>query len=180
MYKHVEHPRTILQHRRHSMAQSARTKPQSKNVSIRGRQRNQADREHLLYCSTASTAQSACTKPQSKYVPIRVRQRKQASRRCWRVPAHVVEHLHSTLSSQNERRNINLPVLQNIHCIQLLTQRWCDARRICLYCRFDLNKIQHCSFSVLSHVFRTRNAFRTTVAAQDRCKLICTLLYLVS
>ena len=66
----------------HSTAQSARTKPQSKCVLIGVRQRKQADRKDILYCSTESTAhstsQSARTKSQSRYVLIRVRQRQQA------------------------------------------------------------------------------------------------------
>ena len=41
----------------HITAQSARTKPQINHVPIRVRQRKQAGREHLLYCSTASAAQ---------------------------------------------------------------------------------------------------------------------------
>ena len=81
----------------------------------------------LLRCLKHSTAQSARTKPRSKYVPMRVRQM-QACTQSWRETEDAVECLYSTLSSPNERRNRNLPGLQKV---QLLTQRSCDARRIC-------------------------------------------------
>ena len=57
--------------------------------------------------STAITAQRSqpCTKQQSKYVPIGTRQRKQADRVARAESQHVVEHLHSSLRSQNERIN---------------------------------------------------------------------------
>ena len=113
--------------------------PDSKYAPIRVRQGKQADREHLLYCNTTSTAQhskaqSARTKPQSKYEPTRVRQHRQAAR--VGKSQHVVEHLHSTLSSQNEHRNRNVPGLQNM---QVLTQRRWMRKGFAF--SFDLNKI---------------------------------------
>ena len=103
----------------------------------------------LVYCSTASTAQhstaqhstaqhstaqSARTKPQSKYVPIRARQRKPAHRVGERQHIHV-EHWYSTRSCQNERRNRHVPGLQKNtgNTVTTHSQRWFDARRICLY-----------------------------------------------
>jgi len=60
----------------HSTAQSARTQPQSKYVPTRVRQRKQADREHPLQCSAASTAQHSEISPHkaTKQVPARTDQ----------------------------------------------------------------------------------------------------------
>ena len=68
----------------------------------------------LLYCSTTSTqhstAQSAGTKPKQGRADQSATT--QASRQSWQEPAHAVEHLYSTLSSQNERRNRHPPGLR--------------------------------------------------------------------
>ena len=56
---------------------------------------------------TKARRNQPCTNQQRNYVPTRARQRKQADRVDERE--HVVEHLHSSLRSQNERRNRNLP-----------------------------------------------------------------------
>ena len=93
--------------------------------------------DHLLYCSNTSTAQHSAISPHtpdSKYAPIRVRQHRQAAR--VGKSQHVVEHLHSTLSSQNEHRNRNVPGLQNM---QVLTQRRWMRKGFAF--SFDLNKI---------------------------------------
>ena len=83
MYEHVVVGHQIFYS---TTQQSARTEPRSNYVPVRVRRRKQADRAHLLYCSTLgtaqhstaqhSTAQSARTTPKRKHVPIRVRQRK--------------------------------------------------------------------------------------------------------
>ena len=77
------------------------TKPKSKYVPIRVRQRKQAGREHLLILYTVlqkyrkhSPAQHSAISPhiaakQFDILPIRVRQRKQADRVC--ESTHVVE-----------------------------------------------------------------------------------------
>ena len=93
----------------HSKAQSARTEPPSKYVPIRVRQRKQANRAHLLYCSRASKAQHSTISPLKAAKQVRAHQCDNASKQ---TDANVVEHLLSTLSSQNERRNQNLPGLQ--------------------------------------------------------------------
>ena len=137
-------------------------KPQIKYVPIRVRQRKQtrehflyfpppifflfyppADEKastlysrYLVYCSTASTAQhwALRNQPESRNAStcrseIRVLK---ASKQSLREPAHVVQHLHSTLSSQNERRNQNVPSLLlilriNINNAKIYnhSQRWC-------------------------------------------------------
>ena len=56
---------------------------------------------------TRARRNQPCTNQQRNYVPTRARQRKQADRVGERE--HVVEHLHSSLRFQNERRNRNLP-----------------------------------------------------------------------
>ena len=100
----------LLQYRKHSTAstaESARTKPQSNYVLHRVQQRKQADGEHLMYCSTASTAQHSAISSHKAAKQLRADQSAttQASRQSWREPAHVVEHFYSTLSSPSERRN---------------------------------------------------------------------------
>ena len=93
---------------------------------------------HHRTLSTASTRKHSTVqhsavnprnKQQSKYAPIRARPRRLADGVDSRQ--HVVEHIDSSLCSQNERRNRNLLGLQK--CCW-----WCDARRVCLY--------THCSF----------------------------------
>ena len=70
----------------------------SKYVPIRVRQRKQADKEHLLYCSIATTAQHSAIIPREAAKQARADQSAttQTSRQSWREPAHhVVEHLYS-------------------------------------------------------------------------------------
>ena len=109
----------VLQYRKHSTAQ--RYQPAQSRTSTCPAECDNASMqtESIYYCCIAvpltrhDTAQSARTKPlgrakpPSKYVPIRVRQRKQADR------VDESQHMSSIytvrLSSQNERRNRNLP-----------------------------------------------------------------------
>ena len=109
----------VLQYRKHSTAQ--RYQPaQSRTSTCPAECDNASMQTESIYCCCIAvpltrhdTAQSARTKPlgrakpPSKYVPIRVRQRKQADR------VDESQHMSSIytvrLSSQNERRNRNLP-----------------------------------------------------------------------
>ena len=71
--------------------------------------------EHLLlYFSTASTAPHSVISPHKAAKQVRADQSAttQATRQSWRQPAHVVEQLYSTLSSQSEQKNRKLPGLQ--------------------------------------------------------------------
>ena len=127
---------TVLHCHKHAQHSAICPHKAAKQVRADQSATTQATREAytVLKCGKHSTAQSARTKPQSKHVPIRARQHKQADR--VGEPAHV-EHLYSTLSSQNERRNRILP-------------------KGFAFSSFDLSKIlfvQHCSFSVLSMYF---------------------------
>ena len=56
---------------------------------------------------------------------------------------NVVKHLYSTLSSQNERSNRNLPGLERY----TTTHSAAGVVREVFVVSFDLSKIQHCSFS---------------------------------
>ena len=102
----------------HSKAQSARTKPQSKYAPIRVRQRKQADREHLPYCSIAIIAQHSAISPHKDAKQARADQSAttQASRQSRREPVHVVEQLYSTLSSQNEEIEV-CPIYKSIQLL---------------------------------------------------------------
>lgn len=65
--------------------------------------------EHLPQTSQITTQRNQpCARQQSKCVPIRARQRKQSDRDSEKH--YAVENLHSSLYSQDERRNRNLPV----------------------------------------------------------------------
>ena len=105
MYEHFVVEHLLLQLCSSSTASAAqhRTKPQSKYVPIKVRQRKQTDtvlqyRKH----STHRSAISPHTQP-SEYVPIRARQRKQADNKVGASQhIYVVEHLYCALSSQNE------------------------------------------------------------------------------
>ena len=109
---------SIWQYRKHSTARRNQPAHSRKASTCRPECDNASKRTESIHCNVVpqvqhSTAKSARTRPQSKYpyVPIRVCQRKQADK-VWPEPARVVQHLHSTLSSQNEPRNRNLPGLQ--------------------------------------------------------------------
>ena len=80
-------------------------------------------RKHRKHSTVRHSAVNPRNKQQSKYRPIRARPRRQADGVGLRQ--HIVEHIHSLLCSQNERRNRNLLGLQK-YC-------WCVARRVCLY-----------------------------------------------
>ena len=105
---------SIWQYRKHSTARRNQPAHSRKASTCRPECDNASKRTESIHCNAVpqvqhSTAKSARTRPQSKYpyVPIRVRQRKQADK-VWPEPARAVQHLHSTLSSQNEPRNRNL------------------------------------------------------------------------
>ena len=117
------------------------------------------------YCRRATTAYTAHSKAQSalhkapKYVPTIARQRKQADR--VGESQHVVEHLYSSLRSQNERRNRNLPgQIYSNHSQS--SWSWFDARRNHFYFQSQYSsKMQHWSFSpsslCISYVHASRS-----------------------
>ena len=103
----------VLQHK-HSAAQSARPKA-AKQVRADQSATTQARKQKAsTVLSTASTAPHIAIRPHkaAKQVHADHGATTQASRQNWREPARVVEHLSSTLSSQNERRHRNLPGLE--------------------------------------------------------------------
>ena len=86
--------------------------------------------KHLLFCNIASATQ--------RYQPAQSRKKSTCRSECdntkeadrVRENQHIyVEHLYSTLSYHNGRRIEICPAYKNM---QLLTQRCCDPRRICL------------------------------------------------
>ena len=103
--------------------QSARTKPESKYVPIRVRQRKPTGRASTVYCSTASRAQHNAISPHKAVKQVLADQSvtTQASRQEL-ARASACQQLTSTLSSQNEPRHKNLPSVQ--HHTAILTQRW--------------------------------------------------------
>ena len=78
----------------------------------------------LQYCKQ-STSQLNSAKSLKASTALRADQSAAASKQSWREPAHAVEHLYSTPSSQKERRNRSLPGLQEYTTIYELSQRWC-------------------------------------------------------
>ena len=115
----------------------------------------QASREHQVYCSTARTVQHS-TAQHSTAQRKQPAQSRKASKTCrsqcdsankqiWR--ASTCRAIFSTLSYHDGRINQNMPGLQIDTSTAVITQRWCDARMICLYCTavvysFDLSKIR--------------------------------------
>ena len=148
---------SIWQYRKHSTARRNQPAHSRKASTCRPECDNASKRTESIHCNAVpqvqhSTAKSARTRPQSKYpyVPIRVRQRKQADK-VWPEPARVVQHLHSTLSSQNEPRNRNLSGLQEnntrvynySHSVGVMREGFASSFGLSL----RHNKTQHCSFS---------------------------------
>ena len=138
---------TLLQNCKHSATQHTAISPHeaSKYVLIRVRQRKQADREHLLYCITASTAQHSAISPHKAEKQVRADQSAttQASGQSWRSQ-HVIENLNSTLSYQNEGRNRNksarpTKIYNFSHSAGVMREGFA--------CSSDINKMQRCSFS---------------------------------
>ena len=114
-------PDFLLYFRTASTAQhNATTSPSKAAKQVRAdrsvRQHKQADREHELYYCRAASAAKHITAHSPHKVAKQVRADQivttQASRQSWREPALVVDHVFRTLSSQNDRRNQNLPGLQ--------------------------------------------------------------------
>ena len=119
---------TVPRAQHSTLQQSARTKPHSKYVPMRVRQRKRADREHplVLYRSTASTAQNSATSPHKAAKASTCRPEydnagKQAELERASTYMHVVDHVHSygTLNSLHERRNQICPAYKDMQLLIL-------------------------------------------------------------
>ena len=98
---------SVLQYRKHSTQHIAVSAHKvAKQVRADQSATTPASKEHLLCSIAALQAQYSAISPHKAAKQARADQSAttQASRQSWREPAHVVEHLYSMLSSQNERR----------------------------------------------------------------------------
>ena len=136
----VEHP--LPYHITASTTQHSR----KASIAVRADQSatTQASRQrasYLLYCSTASTAQHSSQPAQTRKASTCRSECDDASKQRWREPAHVVEHLYSTLSFQNELRHRNLPGLQKYSTTTAVRTHSAGVMREEFAFNFDLYKI---------------------------------------
>ena len=117
-------------------AQSARTKPQGKYVPIRVQQRKQADKDHrlLLYCKTASTAQHSSISPHKATKTSTCRSEfdnatKQTELARASTCRAFIQHAEFSQLTKKSKPAQPANTQGNTRGVQLLTQRWCDARR---------------------------------------------------